>query len=266
MLVLVSLGGEARAWGDLGHKVICEIAFRLVQPDTRAAINQLMQLDREFKTFSDSCIYPDHPRIRASEHFLNLPRDSKGLTSNECPLADACVLSAILYDFKILRAKEQTDPSKLAALKSLGHWVGDIHQPLHVSFLDDKGGNTIRTSGQCAGNLHATWDTCLVQYAVGPDTSEPATDLLAPISPEMKAEWNASGPRDWANESFAIAEAARTTYCVMHGSSCDPPARDLAIGAEYLDANEPVVKQQLQKAGARLAELLDTAFLNQPAN
>jgi S1/P1 Nuclease len=82
----------------------------------------------------------------------------------------------------------------------------------------------------------------------------------------MKAEWNASGPRDWANESFAIAEAARTTYCVMHGSSSDPPARDLAIGAEYLDANEPVVKQQLQKAGARLAELLDTAFLNQPAN
>ena len=51
MLVLVSLGGEARAWGDLGHKVICEIAFRLVQPDTRAAINQLMQLDREFKIF-----------------------------------------------------------------------------------------------------------------------------------------------------------------------------------------------------------------------
>ena len=38
MWVLVSLGGEARPWGDLGHKVICEIAFRLVQPDTRAKL------------------------------------------------------------------------------------------------------------------------------------------------------------------------------------------------------------------------------------
>jgi hypothetical protein len=138
--------------GDLGHKVICEIAFRLVQPDTRAAITRLMQLDSEFKAFSDSCIYPDHPRIRAAEHFLNLPRDFKGLTSDECPLADACVLTAILYDFKTLQAKEQTDASKLVALKSLGHWVGDIHQPLHVSFLDDKGGTPSEQAG-------SAWET-----------------------------------------------------------------------------------------------------------
>ena len=262
MLAFVLHGGEARAWGDLGHKVICEIAFRLVQPDTQAAINRLMQLDSGFKAFSDSCIYPDHPRIRAAEHFLNLPRDSTGLTSDQCPLADACVLTAILYDFNSLQAKENTDASRLVALKSLGHWVGDIHQPLHVSFLDDKGGNTIRTSGQCPGNLHAVWDTCLVQYSVGPDASEAASDLLAAITPEIKAGWNASVPRDWANESFAIAEAARTMYCAMHGSSCDMTSSALNISAQYLDANEPVVKEQLQKAGVRLARLLDTAFLN----
>ena len=261
MLILVSLGSEARAWGDLGHKVICEIAFRLVQPDTRAAINQLMQLDREFKTFSDSCVHPDHPRIRASEHFLNLPRDSKGLTSDECPLADACVLTAILGDFKVLRFRAESETTRLTALKSLGHWVGDIHQPLHVSFLDDRGGNTIRTSGQCPGNLHAAWDNCLVQYAIGPDASEAATDLLAIITPEMKAGWNASVPRDWANESFAITEAARTMYCVMHGSSCDMTSNALNISAQYLDANESVVKLQLQRAGVRLARLLDDALL-----
>jgi nuclease S1 len=80
ILAFISLGGEARAWGDLGHKVICEIAFRLVQPDTRAAILRLMQLDSEFKVFSESRIYPDHPRIRAAEHFLNQPWESRGLT------------------------------------------------------------------------------------------------------------------------------------------------------------------------------------------
>jgi hypothetical protein len=261
MLAFVLISGEARAWGDLGHKVICEIAFRLVQPDTQTAINRLTRLDSEFKTFSDSCIYPDHPRIRAAEHFLNLPRDSKGLTSDQCPQADACVLTAILHDFKILHAKEQADASKLVALKSLGHWVGDIHQPLHVSFLDDKGGNTIRTSGQCSGNLHAVWDTCLVQYAIGPDASEAVTDLLAAIAPEMKAQWTASAPRDWANESFAVAEAARTMYCVMHVSSCDTTSGALNISTQYLDANEPVVNEQLQKAGVRLAKLLDTALL-----
>jgi hypothetical protein len=247
----------------LGHKVICEIAFRLVQPDTRSAINRLMQLDSEFKTFSDSCIYPDHPRRRPDEHFLNLPRDSTGLTSDECPQAYACVLTAILHDFKILQAKEQSDASKLDALKSLGHWVGDIHQPLHVSFVDDKGGNTIRTSGQCPGNLHAVWDTCLVQYAVGPDALEAATDLLAAITPEMRAGWTASVPRDWANESFAIAEAAQTMYCTMHGPSCDMTSSTLNISVQYLDANEPVVKQHCKKpASASPGYLIPPSEIN----
>lgn len=215
-LAFISLGGEARAWGDLGHKVICEIAFRLVLPDTRAAIDRLMQLDSEFKAFSGSCIYPDHPRIRAAEHFLNLSRDSKGLTSDGCPQADACVLTAILHDVRVLASRAETDASRLIALKSVGHWVA-IHQPLHVSFLDDRGGNTIRTSGQCPGNLHAVWDTCLVQYAVGPDASEAATDLLAVITPEMKVEWSASMPRDWPTNPLR---------------SLRPPARGIASTAE----------------------------------
>ena len=260
-LTFLLLGGDARAWGDLGHKVICEIAFRLVQPDTRTAINRLMQLDSESKAFADSCIYPDHPRIRAEEHFLNLLRGSKELTSDECPLANACLLTAIRHDYKILHAKDGSDASKLDALKSLGHWVGDLHQPLHVAFLDDRGGNDIKTSGSCR-NLHAVWDNCLVLYSAGPDASEAATDLLADITPEMQVMWNASIPRDWANESFAIAEAPGTMYCTMHGPSCDMTDSALNISAQYLEANEPVVKQQLQKAGVRLGRLLDTAFLN----
>jgi hypothetical protein len=34
--------GDAWAWGDQGHKVICEIAMRLVQPNTRAEIHKLI--------------------------------------------------------------------------------------------------------------------------------------------------------------------------------------------------------------------------------
>jgi hypothetical protein len=51
-------------------------------------------------------------------------------------------------------------------------------------------------------------------------------------------------------------------YCAIHGTSCDPAARDMAIGPDHLDANEPIVKEQLLKAGVRLAWLLDTARLN----
>ncbi|MGZ5908366.1 MAG: S1/P1 nuclease, partial [Reyranella sp.] len=59
----------AAAWGDEGHRVICEIAFRQVQPGARAEIQRLIKTDTEFRRFSDSCIWPDHPRKRPPEHF-----------------------------------------------------------------------------------------------------------------------------------------------------------------------------------------------------
>lgn len=172
------------------------------------------------------------------------------------------MLTAILNDLKLLASKSEKPGDRLIALKFLGHWVGDIHQPLHVSFEDDRGGNNIHVDGECSGNLHATWDNCLVRNAVGPDVGDAATDLLDAITDEMKTKWSASDPRDWANELFAIAEAVKTGYCVKHGSTCDLPTGNVTISAEYLAANEPLVKEQLQKAGVRLARLLDTAFGN----
>ena len=77
LTIIAAVAGIPRyawAWGDEGHKVICEIAFRLAQPNTRAEIQRLIRTDTEFKRFSDSCIWPDHPRKRAPEHFVNLAR------------------------------------------------------------------------------------------------------------------------------------------------------------------------------------------------
>jgi hypothetical protein len=52
-------------------------------------------------------------------------------------------------------------------------------------------------------------------------------------------------------------------YCMMHGPSCDATAPYLVIDAAFLDANEAVVKEHLQKAGIRLAQLLDMALPHQ---
>jgi hypothetical protein len=145
------------------------------------------------------------------------------------------------------------DAEELASLKFLGHWVGDIHQPLHVSFEDDRGGNSISVSGQCSANLHAAWDTCLVLKAVGGDVSGAATDLINSVTPAMREEWTASEPRDWANESFALAEAAPTEYCSLGATSCDPPSGSPTIDSAYVQANVPVVRTQLQKAGVARA-------------
>jgi hypothetical protein len=50
-VLLVGAARDARAWGDQGHKVICEIAMRLVQPSTRAEIQKLISNDERFDSF-----------------------------------------------------------------------------------------------------------------------------------------------------------------------------------------------------------------------
>ena len=203
----------------------------------------------------------DHPRQRPSEHFLNLPRDSDGLHSESCPGASACVVTAIKKDFEVLSSSSASQAQKLASLKFLGHWVGDIHQPLHVSFEDDRGGNGVLVTGECGtSNLHSAWDACLVLKAVGDDVSGAATELLKTITPARIESWTHSAPMDWANESFAIAEQARTKYCTRQGASCDKPVGKVTIDAAYIAANTPIVREQLQKAGVRLAHMLDTAW------
>jgi S1/P1 Nuclease len=99
-----------------------------------------------------------------------------------------------------------------------------------------------------------------VLKAVGEDVGEAATELLKTITPAKVESWTRSEPKDWANKSFAIAEQAQTKYCIRQGASCEQPAGKVTIDAGYIAANTPIVREQLQKAGVRLAHMLDTAL------
>src|SRR5260370_11347181 len=120
LAALFPVSSDGSAWGDQGHKVVCEIAMRLVQPNTRADIQKLISSDEQFASFSDSCILPDHPPQRASEHFLNLARDSNGLSSKSCPGASACVGTALNKDFEGRCANRAGEAEKLKSRKLLG--------------------------------------------------------------------------------------------------------------------------------------------------
>jgi S1/P1 Nuclease len=210
----------ASAWVGLGHEAICELAFRELDDTARQRVIALIRQNEEFTTFRASCNWADRPRQRAAEHFVNLPRDATGLDGDPCPLADECVVSAIEHDFAVLASPSATDEEKLAALKFLGHWVGDIHQPLHAASRDDRGGNHIRTRGSSCESLHTVWDSCIVEERLGMHPLTIVAKLRAGITEEQRSEWLASNPVDWANESIAIARKPEVGYCVMVDGTC----------------------------------------------
>ena len=269
---LLTMFGEtpAWAWGDTGHEIVCEIAFQGLSEHARREVIRLIRKDPQFHTFRQACVWPDHPRQRAEEHFVNVPRDFVKFTTDSCPVGDKCVLTAIRADFKWLKTSSDDD-EKLAALKFLGHWVGDAHQPLHVSFQDDRGGNEIRVDGACAHSLHSVWDSCIIERAFGTDAEAAGQQTFREITDEQRRKWQSLQPFEWANQSLDIARSPSTKYCVQVGNECrydvdrttfqqGGEEKTVSIDQQYIDLQGPIVKQRLQQAGVRLAQMLNQVF------
>jgi nuclease S1 len=267
----------AFAWGDAGHRIVCEIAHRELKPAAKAQVDALMANDPKFHTFAEGCTWPDvFPPVRPGEHFLNVPRSAHAVDPAKlCFGALQCVASAILDDARDL-ALSTDDNDRLRLLKSLCHWVGDIHQPFHVSFEDDKGGNLIDSTGLCAYSLHLAWDICIIEKKIGHDAGAIATELESEISDADRRAWasqvlEATAVASWANESFSLVTRPSVQYCIEHNEACwyspDEPQfagkrRVVEVDARYLDEQAPVVRDRLKRAGVRLAAILNTIFSN----
>lgn len=165
VLMLAATAGSY-GWGAVGRAVVCQIAYLELTPKAKAMGDGLMSKDSRHQTFPEVCNWADEPAQRSKrrmEHFINVPRFWHEIRGEECRIADRCSFSAIRHDVNVL-SSDIEDASRLESLKYLGHWIGDIHQPLLVSFDDDLGGNAIKEGGRpCDGGLHAMWDGCIIK-------------------------------------------------------------------------------------------------------
>ncbi len=264
----------AYAWGETGHSAVCEIAYAELEPSARSAVDELLALDNGSDSFAAACNWADGPpRQQAPNHYVNLPRNTSAIAQADCPLADTCLLTAVMEDSALL-ADATADPKRrLDSLKLLGHWAADVHQPLHVSFADDRGGNSVDAKILYNGepvdtNLHAVWDDWIIERAIREDYVAIAARLHARIDDAARAAWGHDHPVEWANESFRLAIAPETGYCVQRGGACwydadnlmlstGEPRRRVAIDDAYLFRQRSVVEDRLMKAGLRLGALLN---------
>jgi hypothetical protein len=275
LILWLLLPSLAFAWGETGHRVVCQIAYEEMQPDTRAELDRLMALAGDYDNFAESCLFADKPeRIRWQDHFINLPRSSSSITTDECPMSETCILPAIRNDVMVLRDASSSDADRWHAIKLLGHWVGDIHQPMHVSFQDDRGANSNVVNASVDmkyPSLHSVWDYLIISEKLGDDDQKIATELRAEISKQQRDAWKHDSPIEWANESFQITISPAARYCVQQQGACwyssdnlllneGEDWHEILITDEYLQEHRETVQLRLQKAGVRLAQLLNQSL------
>ncbi|GJM24926.1 MAG: endonuclease [Phycisphaerae bacterium] len=273
IFVAVVLAGleSAAGWGADGHRIVGDIAWHRLNPTASAEVERLLALDDEYNTLADACIWADVIRSDRSYrwasglHYLNIPksegayvedRDCKPKTdcpaNAKCPPRD-CVVSAITFYLGVLRDSDANDREKLIALKFVGHFVGDVHQPLHAGYARDRGGNDVRVEfNHNNTNLHTVWDSMMIrEMGRWTDLAESLNRDLndSEVAKRVKA-WSADlDPANWAVESNALVPQV---YSLIPKSG--------HIGREYQDENTPLIRAQLQKAGIRLACVLNRAL------
>jgi hypothetical protein len=249
----------------MGHRIVAAIAIKLLPPEKATALDKLLQESELNRSFVEAAGYADDV-IRGethefdSWHYVDWPDDSTDTADQSC--TPTCILKALRQQIKVAKTSNDSE-EKALALSWIIHLAGDLHQPLHVADRDrDKGGNnfavTYKGQDTCGPpswpraikrvQLHKVWDDCLVLTLESGKTIQAVAEQIRGGLTTYKGHPFAEGTqRDWAKESHQLA----------HSHAYADLEQNDDIGDEYINRALPVVRDQLLRAGARLAKMVD---------
>ena len=293
----------AYPWGAQGHAAIGLVAEQRLTPDTRRHIERILgnddlaaiaswmdQLRGAANGFgplaSNTEAHQLTQRFPHNDqwHYVNLPLGEAKYMDNGPFARPDDVVHEINLAVQVLEGKSTVVTPRIA-IYMIVHFVGDLHQPLHVTsgYYDlshpehpvlladpkaamgkesDKGGNDLSYGSRRSDELHAYWDSGLPGKIAG--STQPAVlakKMMDAIQPDA---WASPGDHHswaegWATESLV---AGRQAYA---GITFGPAEMEegklrlipIKLPAGYDAAALPLARERLAKAGFHLAELLN---------
>ena len=231
------------AWGSTGHRAIAEIAYGQLSAETKAKVKDILGNDYLplFANWADEIRSDKDNAYNRLPHYVNMSLDEKYEEAERNPKGD---LVSVMEDIvEMLQSKTSSNEEKAIALKFIIHLVGDAHQPMHVALSEDLGGNRVEVQWfRQTSNLHKLWDEDLIDYS-RLSYKELAIFAGEPQKEELQA-WQNLNLVDWINETHEITKDVYENL------------GDKNYSYVYNYQYGPVVYQQIQKAGYRLALFL----------
>jgi nuclease S1 len=242
------IAGEA-TWAD---------ALLEKSPEGRAAtaLWHFVKLDVGRPDFTKACYgHPDLPAMTPAAHG---------------PQKD-CVIDKINEFARDLNNPGTAADERLRALQFLLNLTGDLHQPLNAIDHGDDGGKctAIAAPGsRTPVRLSTYWNDTLVVEAEGRDPFTAAEQIVAGLTPVEIAQWSDGTLESWARESYDLAKTAAYSFATnaivdKRTASARKGEKETCgtavvyrVDAAYQERAITAVRQQLAKAGVRLAFLL----------
>ncbi len=250
LIVLISLSFlyfSTFGWGQIGHRVVAEIAKNHLSDQAKRSIQELL----EGESFIEASNWMDDIKSDAlynhthAWHYMNIEAHQKYEDIKRTARGD--IYEATQRMISTLKDRSTNEIQKREALIMLIHLVGDFHQPLHVGLIADKGGNSIKIKWfNKASNLHRIWDSEMINSKQYSYTE--LAKIIENSSPQPPASFYSIDLDDWVQEAI---ELRSDIYSFGEAKSLSYP---------YLYNNWDIVKKQLHKAGLRLATLLNEIY------
>ena len=266
----IFIANQTLAFGTFGHRAIADIAERGLTPSARAQVAELLKVAPRPSLVGLST-WPDELRddpnaqeqskLTARWHYMNFPKGDCGLSiARACPDGN-CLVPRLNEQIAILGNRKIELAKRAEALGFVVHLFGDLHQPLHLGYAVDKGGNDFQISmggnaepviapsapsgiqaQRMGANLHSLWDTLIFDV--------PKLGLVAEAA-QISALPVASGAAREINVELIARES-----CKIVQASDFYPTKHL-ISSAYLSQMRPRAQLRVALAGRRLANLLN---------
>jgi len=292
VVLICGLVNQSGAWGEEGHKIIAQIASDMLTETASGIVAQFLGE----ASMPDVAPFPDFYDHTAAGnwsepcHFCNLPKGATNFTMEYCP--HFCVVRSIFNYTSILQGEQSNpfecdvddDDAEPCALIFLIHFVGDVHQPLHVGYGYDEGGNLVPVKFYGESTvLHHVWDDNII-IKWNSNFTDAALELETMMSNEpalVKYYISITNAIDWADESFHFVRSTCYNYTDQNlnvteefwgGEKAHYNNKIHVNGGErtisiyedepdltdkYYETNLPIIKQRLIAAGVRLGTLLN---------
>lgn len=237
---------HAHAWGPQGHKLVALIARSQLSDNVIETVNFYLK----GMSWEDAACWMDDVQDNSkfdymkTWHYINIPKDKTYVQTKEQNVVTKLEFCIRMLQYRSFQSEETINES----LKLLFHLIGDIHQPLHCGYEEDKGGNTVHLYlVQKETNLHKLWDSEIIRERKM-DMWYCAKVLVGmKLTDSKRKEIEKVDVVKWLNESRSLLP---NVYSISGGK----------IDQKYIDLNAPHVERQLIKAGLRLAAILNQYF------
>ena len=165
-ITLLGISITAMAYDAVGHRIVADIAYTNLTERARTQLDSLLgKRGIIYKsTWADEVRSDSTYKYSYQWHYQNLDDSLTVFDFKELLDKPKMEGNHLFFAIDTLTTRLIKNRGDLEALKFLVHFVGDLHQPMHLGRLADLGGNKVSTKwfGRTI-NLHSLWDSSLIE-------------------------------------------------------------------------------------------------------